>query len=314
LWGDYAQIGDGAHPASNMPDVFDDRFVPAIDAILSRAAAAYAANPFLVGYFVDNELPWGVGSSRDARLRYALALNSLRLGAESPAKQAFVQLLVDKYDRAEALASAWGIAVPSWDALRRNGLTLSDSALGRDAVIADLAAFTARYADTYFRSVAMAVRHHDPHHLYLGSRFQARIPEAVEACARHCDVVSFNIYDRDLSGAEWARFHSLGKPAIIGEFQFGTADRGLFWPGLYDVAAEDQRGPAYARYVRSALADPDIVGCHWFQYVDEPLTGRILDGENGHVGLVSVADVPYRGFVAAVRAANVDALRLLDRP
>jgi hypothetical protein len=193
-------------------------------------------------------------------------------------------------------------------------MTLSDSALGRGAVIADLAAFTAHYADAYFRSVAMAIRRHDPHHLYLGSRFQARTPEAVEACARHCDVVSFNVYDRDLSGDEWVRFHELGKPAIIGEFQFGTADRGLFWPGLYDVAAEDQRGPAYARYLRSALANPDIVGCHWFQYVDEPLTGRLLDGENGHVGLVSVADMPYRGFVAELRAANLEVLRRFDRP
>ena len=63
---------------------------------------------------------------------------------------------------------------------------------------------------------------------------------------------------------------------------------GLFWPGLYDVAAEDQRGPAYAAYLRSALANPDIVGCHWFQYVDEPLTGRLLDGENGNMGFVTV--------------------------
>ena len=125
-------------------------------------------------------------------------------------------------------------------------------------------------------------------------------------------MVSFNIHARDVSGAQWARFDALGKPAIIGEFQFGSADRGLFRPGLYTVAAEDRRGPAYACYLRSALADPDIVGCHWFQYVDEPLTGRPLDGENGHIGFVSVADVPYRDFVAAVRTANLALLGALQ--
>ena len=83
------------------------------------------------------------------------------------------------------------------------------------------------------------------------------------------------------------------------------------WPGLFDVAAEDQRGPAYAAYLHSALANPDIVGCHWFQYVDEPLTGRLLDGENGQMGFVSVADVRYPGLVSAARQANLTSLKSL---
>jgi hypothetical protein len=43
---------------------------------------------------------------------------------------------------------------------------------------------------------------------------------------------------------------------------------------------------------------------HWFQYLDQPATGRMLDGENGHLGLVGITDVPYQGFVDAVRKAN----------
>jgi hypothetical protein len=308
LWGDYRQIADGSDPHKDMPDVFDPRFAAAVDALVGQMASRHETDPFLIGYFVDNELAWGSARSKDPRLRYAIAVNTLRLGAESPAKQAFVQLLVEKHRSAGALAAAWGTAVPSWDTLRRDRLVLSDSTLARSAVTADLSAFTTRYADAYFRSVAAAIRRHDPNHLYLGSRFQSRAPEAVAACARYCDVVSFNVYNRDISGAEWGHFHALGKPAIIGEFQFGSPDRGLFWPGLYNVAAEDRRGPAYARYLKSALANPDIVGCHWFQYIDEPLTGRPLDGENGHIGFVSVADVPYHGFVAAVRKANLSLL------
>jgi hypothetical protein len=50
-----------------------------------------------------------------------------------------------------------------------------------------------------------------------------------------------------------------------------------------------------------------------FQYVDEPLTGRTLDGENGHVGFVTVADLPYKGLVAAAREANQAVLRALER-
>jgi hypothetical protein len=309
IWGDFAQIPGGSGPRSNMPDVFDPKFGAAADARIGQVASRHKLDPFLIGYFVDNELAWGIGGSNDPNMHYALAIHTLLLPEESPAKRAFLQSLADKYHSVQACSSAWGVDVTSWDILRQDRLTLSNSTLARSAVSADLSEFTARYADAYFRTVAAAIRRHDPDHLYLGSRFQERTPEAIEACARYCDVVSFNIYDREISGEEWVSFHNLGKPAIIGEFQFGSTDRGLFWPGLYNVGSEDQRGLAYSHYLRSALANPDIIGCHWFQYVDEPLTGRVLDGENGHIGLLSVADTPYYGFVSAVRETNLSVFR-----
>jgi len=126
-------------------------------------------------------------------------------------------------------------------------------------------------------------------------------------------VVSFNLYKRSIANDrdEWARFHALGKPALIGEFHFGSTDRGLFWEGLVGAGRESERGPAYARYLRAVADNPDFVGAHWFQYIDEPLTGRTLDGENAHVGFVTVADLPYVDLVAAARDANLSVLREL---
>jgi len=311
-YGHFAKVSSGADWWGKMPDPFDPAFAAAIDEIVAKAATIHGDDPYLIGYFVDNELAWGLGQSSDPRLRYGLAVEALKFGAASPAKSAFVGQLADKYRDANKLTAAWGITAPSWDEIRERGLTLSSSTLARSAVTDDLRAFIALFAETYFRIVAEAIRRHDPHHLYLGSRFQARTPEAVAACARYCDVVSFNVYRADLAGEKWASFHALRKPALIGEFQFGSTDTGLFWPGLYDVAIEAERGPAYAAYLRSALADPDIVGVHWFQYVDEPLTGRLLDGENGHMGFVSVADVPYAGLVSAARDANLALLKSLQ--
>jgi hypothetical protein len=34
------------------------------------------------------------------------------------------------------------------------------------------------------------------------------------------------------------------------------------------------------------------------------VTGRLLDGENSHIGLVGITDIPFAGFVDAVRKAN----------
>jgi len=133
-----------------------------------------------------------------------------------------------------------------------------------------------------------------------------RTPEAVAACAAYCDVLSFNVYaDLPQHGLDLAALHALDKPVLIGEFAFGSTDRGPFGAGPVAVWNEQQRGEAYAKFIAAAAADPNIVGAHWFDYADQPVTGRLLDGENSHFGLVGITDVPFGGFVEAVRAVNL---------
>ncbi|MCA9439921.1 MAG: hypothetical protein KC964_03880, partial [Candidatus Omnitrophica bacterium] len=45
-------------------------------------------------------------------------------------------------------------------------------------------------------------------------------------------------------------------------------------------------------------------GCHWFQYIDEPITGRTHDGENYNIGFVDVTDTPYRELVHSARKVH----------
>ena len=66
------------------------------------------------------------------------------------------------------------------------------------------------------------------------------------------------------------------------------------------VNTEAERGPAYRKMLESVLANRQFVGAHWFQYLDQPVTGRWLDGENGHLGLVGITDVPWHDFVLSV--------------
>jgi hypothetical protein len=316
LWpeGEFAKVSSGDDWWGPMPDVFDPDFAAAVERMAEHAAARFRGDPNLIGYFVDNELAWGSGWSADPRERYSIAIGALAAGPQSPAKSAFIAQLTESYPEPQRLAEAWDIPVAAWDDLRHAGLRLPQASLERPAVLADLAAFTRRFAEAYFHTVAGALRRQDPDHLYLGSRFAWQTREAVEACARWCDVVSFNRYRRSIAGDEdWVRFHALGKPALIGEFHFGSTDRGLFWEGLVGVGAESERGPAYARYLRAVADNPDFIGAHWFQYVDEPLTGRTLDGENAHVGFITVTDLPYVDLAAAARDANLAVLEGLRR-
>ncbi len=301
--GDYANVASGFDYWGRMPDPFDPRFVQATERAVTKASASVRDDPYLLGYFADNELAWaGVGPQG----RWGLALGTLAGDAKSPAKQAFVAALKKEYVSPETLASAWGIALTSWDEVDVTGFRAPSPGEAHPAIARDYSAWLRRYADTYFRVVSAAIHRHDPDHLFLGGRFSVNTPEAVDACAQYCDVVSFNIYaDLPQHGYEEVAMRKLDKPVLISEFHFGSGDRGPFGHGVVGVDSEEQRGPAYARFVTAAVDDPQIVGTHWFQYSDQPVTGRLLDGENSHVGLVGITDIPFGRFVEAVRAANL---------
>jgi len=300
--GDYANVATGFDYWGRMPDPFDPRFVRATERAVAKASAGVRDDPYLLGYFADNELAW---AGRGPQGRWGLALGTLHGDARSPAKQAFIAMLRKQYVAPGTLASAWGIALTSWGALNATGFAAPVPDAAHPAIARDYSAWLRAYADAYFRTVAQAIHRADPHHLFLGGRFAVNTPEAVAACARYCDVVSFNVYaDLPQHGFDAVAMHALNKPVLISEFHFGSDDRGPFGKGVVSVWNEQQRGAAYAKFIAAAAHDPQIVGAHWFQYTDQPVTGRLLDGENSHIGLVGITDIPFGGFVAAVRAAN----------
>jgi len=75
----------------------------------------------------------------------------------------------------------------------------------------------------------------------------------------------------------------------------------MFHTGLVPVATQAERAQMYKQYVQGALRHPQFVGTHWFQYQDEPPTGRVYDEENYQIGFVDVADTPYPETIQASR-------------
>ena len=211
----------------------------------------------------------------------------------------------ERHGQVAADAERWQRPLANWDDLLPPIASDRQPDAGRAEVAADFAAFQALHAERYYRTVAEALAAVDPHHLYLGSRFAASTPEALQACARWCDVISFNRYVPRLSdGLDLAAIAALGKPALLTEFHAGSSDRGPFWPGVLPVADESGRAPAWERMLQSVLDDPTFVGLHWFQYLDQPVTGRWLDGENGHLGLAAITDEPWQPFVDHLGTIN----------
>jgi len=279
-------------------DVFDPRYEEKMRTLLQRAAerkpivAHSLTDPMCIGYFIDNELNFG---NRD---KLVLVDEILQSPASQAAKQAFIHDLEAKYKQIENLNAAWQTHHATWESLLQSTQVPASAAYADDAQ-----AFFRHVVDQYFRLARNAVKTMAPNRLYLGARFistDAVRPALYEACARSCDVLSVNIYAHSAAGFPEDDFPDM--PVLITEFQFGVLQRGIFSPSLCQAGATPQeRGLAYTRFVEGALRHSKIVGTHWFQYRDQPLTGR-GDGEAYQIGFIDVTDTPYSEMTEASRA------------
>ena len=269
---------------SKFHDVFDPSFRASIRRQLADMTEE-VGDPWCMGFFVDNELSWGDEIS--------LSLAALASPADQPAKIAFAADLRSRYSDIEKLNQAWGTDHASWDALLQDRDT-PDGDGARD----DLVAFYARTAQTYFRTIKEELTRAAPNQLYLGCRFAWVNARAARTALDFCDVVSYNRYADTVEGL--ALPENSDRPVIIGEFHFGALDRGMFHTGLRGARDQDHRAELYRSYVQGALRDPLIVGTHWFQYQDQPTTGR-FDDENYQIGFIDICDTPHEEIVRVSR-------------
>jgi hypothetical protein len=169
--------------------------------------------------------------------------------------------------------------------------------------------FVSRAVEKFLDTVNTAIRRYDPNHLNLGLRFGSPPSEAMLRASRGFDVFSFNSYSFEVNSNRLeAACRITQKPILIGEFHFGVPERGLA-AGLVQTKNQEERGVAYRYYVENAAAHPAIVGTHWFEWLDEPNTGR-MDGENYNIGVIDVTDRPYTELVEAMKTTHRRLLRI----
>jgi len=268
------------------PDPFDEGFR---EAIRENMKEHKATDPLRIGFFLDNELPWGYDS-------LTLATAALRSPASQAAKIALVDFLRGKYPDIESLNKVWGTRHADWDAL----LASTAAPSGSGEMNADLRTFNGLVADEYFKVYREEVDQVFPGSLMFSSRFAGPPDKSIlESAAKYCDVIAINLYHPTAEGVRLP--DGIDKPVIVSEFNFSAPDRGLVHPGLNPTRNQAERAAAYKRYIRSALANPQIVGTHWFQLYDEAVSGR-PDGESYQAGFVDICDRPYPEFIKAVRS------------
>ena len=270
-------------------DPFDPSFRQSIIDQL-KAREKELKDPYLVGLFVDNELRWG----DESYLAKMMAQNPSTLVG----KQELIKYYKNKYNEdIKALNAVWGTSFASWEALSKNQKPLPKKAMK------DLVEFNDLVIEQYFRVCREVFDEYAPGLLYLGCRFSGSNRKAIVIGAKYCDAVSHNFYLFTLE--DYVQPEGIDKPMIVGEFHFGTRDRGLFHHSLLEVPTQEARGKAYEAYVRSALEHPNIVGTHWHQFSDQATTGR-FDGENFNVGFTDICDNPYYETINGIRRVGYD--------
>ena len=289
-------------------DVFSPEYVAAIDATAKKEVRPHATNDQLIGYFINNELPWYGEHGWFTSSLISLLSRYMELPRHAPGKLRLVQFLRETYgDDFSALSRDWVVKTSSFEELLRE-TSLQPNAKVCQKYIAEWAGVV---ADRYYSLCRNAIRRYDKHHLILGSRFNFRAHASVmKACGKYCDVISINQYQKDgrfdakTIGAVYALTQ---RPVMITEFSWRAEENSSGCANRYGadvtVSTQADRAAACKRFCTAAVSLPYVLGYDWFQYADQPPSGR-FDGEDSNYGLLDIYDQPYEELVKAISEVN----------
>lgn len=281
-----------------MEDIYHPDWENRLNRAMERQAKTTANDPWNIGYFVDNERWWGW------RPRAAcIGEETLKNPPERHAKVEMIKMLKGKYTDIAKLNEAWGTSHASWDALAEHR-EVPD--MKNAKVLEDCGDFGMMFAEKYFKACRAAVKKVAPNNMYLGPRFHGHVDPAVVAlCAKYADLISYNIYDNPPNGRV-NQYRALDVPIMSTEWGIGSDPAQTpFRDEKLTAPTPTQRANEMARYAEVAIRHPNMVGAHFFQFRDQPLSGR-PDGEATLRGFVNIADTPNFSLVQANRRVAYD--------
>ncbi len=277
----------------DFPDVYDPYYKKA--AInFARQLETFKDDPYLIGYFLSNEPHWAFGE-------HWIAFEMFGTDQKSHTKTEFISWLKKKYRKVDSFNAAWNLKLNKLEDLEREIFkeTSDVSAKGFN----DMKEFSGIMVDEYVKTVCDEVKKVDPNHLNLGLRYAWISSELCYRAGAYFDVFSINGYSfpGPPPTAEVAK--RSGKPIMIGEFHFGSTDRGLPANGIQGAKDQNARGEAYRYYFEQGFARPEIIGLHYFQWNDQPILGR-FDGENYNIGLFDICNQPHEELLEHLKISH----------
>jgi hypothetical protein len=303
---------------TGFPNVFSPRWRRHCEVTARRVCAPNRDDPWLLGYFLDNELQW-FGDLSNWQDEFGLWTEAWKKPADHSAKMAWVEVARRHCADVGEFNAALGTRFASFDELAASVEPRRPEGEEAKAMARE---FVRLIAERYFKETTEAIRRHDPNHMVLGCRFAGWSPGIWDIAGRHCDVVSFNSYQRiDVERgvprrvvAEFRSFHEqAGKPLMITEWSFPALDSGLpcrHGAGMR-VATQEQKARCFRSFQSTVFALPFMVGSDYFMYVDQPALGiSSTFPEDSNYGLVKESDEPWPELTSAAAELNPRACKL----
>ena len=270
--------GHRSYPG-DCPFIFDPEFANFCDRHAEQLAKT-KDDPWLLGHFTDNELPWNI-------------------------KMLDRYLDLPKGDPGYRAAQKW---------IRDNQIKKPF----RDGDRARFVGFAAdKYFDTVCRAIRKHDRNHlilGPR--FHGSSLS--IPELFESAGKHIDVISVNYYhawtpDEDRMKG-WAK--ASGKPILITEWYAKAVDSGLenTSGAGWLVKTQQDRADFYQNFTLGLLESKVCVGWHWFRYSDNDPKQEGTDPSNldANKGILTSDYQPYQTLLEGMKEVNERCYRIVD--
>lgn len=259
--------------------VFDAAFDTQVEKSLATISQ-YANDPYCIGYFIDNEIPWK---------QYALE----RCLQNWPATHINHQKAQQWLDQRKGHAGASIM----------------------EATEQDKKAFIAYCLETYLQKVTTAMRKYDPNHLFLGCRFNQWNYELIndeifKVAGKYMDIISINHYQKWQPDAQAMRNWEAwsGKPFFVTEFYTKGEDSGLgnTTGAGWNVHTQEDRGVFYENFVHELIKSGVCVGWHWFTYMDNDPTNAGSDSSNidSNKGIVTWDFNRYNPLINHMKTIN----------
>ena len=270
----FQQPGHTGYKNDAIP-VFHPKWEAHCDEYAKKNIAPCKDDPWLLGHFTDNELPF---------TRKALK-NFIALPKES----------------------AGGVFARDWLKQRHDGdITEQDES-------DFLALVVERYFSTVAKAIRKYDPNHlilgsRFHGEKTGDTLTS--PEIFKACGPHVDVISVNWYREwtpdPAKIALWER--ESHKPVLITEWYAKALDSGMSNTGGagWLVRTQAERGKFYQHFALGLLESKVCIGWHWFKYSDNDPNDKAADPSNrdSNKGIVNALYEPYMPLLDAMKPLN----------
>lgn len=265
----------------DFPDVFAAEYLDNAKRFASQLES-FKGDPYLIGYFLRNEPHWAFGA-------HDIAFEMFASAQPSESKYNFARWISTQYPNIDDFNKSWNLELENFEKLTSQVFEEYPSEKAKE----DFWRFSEILVKKYVDVPCDEVEKVDPDHLNLGMRYAWISSDLLYKAGDRFDVFSINGYGNPGPPKTEEIAHISGKPVMIGEFHFGATDRGLPATGIQGALSQEERGKAYRYYLEQGLARPELIGIHYFQWLDQPVFGR-FDGENYNIGFMDICNRPYK--------------------